>query len=551
MANKFGLPMLGFGLGLRPDHYTHILENTPPVDWFEIISENYMDTEGRPRYMLEQVKEKYPIVMHGVSLSIGTVDAFHSEYLKQLKALIDWVDPVWVSDHLCWTGIAHKQTHDLLPVPYTEEALKHIVERLKEVQDYLERPILMENPSTYLEFQYSEMTEWDFINHMAKESNCGLLLDVNNVYVSCYNHKWDPKTYLDALPLEHVVQIHLAGHQNNGTHIIDTHDNHVTDEVWKLYQYLISTTGPISTMIEWDDKIPAFDIVFAELEKARHLAGSSKKANDLPQFPVNPNLINADNAVDYAPQLQNMQDAILKGDINDAKPEHWIRPKPELSAKEQLDIYIRGYRYRLFDVLYDDYEGLRHYLGDDDLAAYIDGYIETVPSMHPNIARYAEKFPEYIREHAEDIFAYELCLLETQIETIAAGKETTALTQEHLQNRNPEELMANPLPLRQALSLHHFTYPTNIYYTQFLNGEKPDKPEPKETYAAIYRHDNEMWRLDLEKEEYDILLELQKGRSVNDALQTVLKDKDDQEVAENISKWFARWMNNYLLANAA
>ncbi len=201
--------------------------------------------------------------------------------------------------------------------------------------------------------------------------------------------------------------------------------------------------------------------------------------------------------------------------------------------------------------MYDDYEGLRHYLGDDDLTAYIDGYIETVPSMHPNIARYAEKFPDYIREHTDDVFAYELCLLETQIETIAAGKETTALTQEHLQNQNPEELMANPLPLRQALSLHHFTYPTNIYYTQFLNGEKPDKPEPKESYAAIYRHDNDMWRLDLEKEEYDILLELQKGHSVNDALQTVLKEKDDNEVAENISRWFARWMNNYLLANAA
>src|SRR5690606_5464658 len=198
VSNIFDLPMLGFGLGLRPEHYPHILAHNPAVDWFEIISENYMETEGRPKYMLEQIREKYPVVMHGVSLSIGTVDPLKSDYLKELKELIEWVRPVWISDHLCWTGVAHKQTHDLLPVPYTEEALKHIVQRLRAVQDYLERPILMENPSTYLEFQSSAMTEWDFIRHMAEESGCGLLLDANNVYVSCYNHKWDPKTYLDA-----------------------------------------------------------------------------------------------------------------------------------------------------------------------------------------------------------------------------------------------------------------------------------------------------------------------------------------------------------------
>ncbi|MCB1593207.1 MAG: DUF692 domain-containing protein, partial [Alphaproteobacteria bacterium] len=243
---------IGFGMGLRPSHYPFIFENKPPLDWFEIISENFMDTGGRPVRKLEQILEDYPVVMHGVSLSIGTVDPLNSDYLQKLKTLASWVNPPWISDHLCWTGIAHKNTHDLLPVPYTEEALKNIVTRIRQVQDFLERPIVLENPSTYLEFTSSTMTEWEFIARMAQESGCGLLLDVNNVYVSCYNHRWDPKTYIDALPLDRVAQIHLAGHTNKGTHIIDTHDDHVIDEVWALYRYAISKAGPVSTMVEWD-----------------------------------------------------------------------------------------------------------------------------------------------------------------------------------------------------------------------------------------------------------------------------------------------------------
>jgi len=545
VSNVFDLPMLGFGLGLRPEHYPHILEHSPDVDWFEIISENYMETEGRPKYMLEQIREKYPLVMHGVSLSIGTVDPLNSAYLKQLKDLIAWVDPAWISDHLCWTGVAHKQTHDLLPIPYTEEALKHIVERLRLVQDYLERPILMENPSTYLEFQSSEMTEWDFIRHMAEESGCGLLLDANNVYVSCYNHKWDPKTYLDALPMDRVVQIHLAGHQNNGTHIIDTHDDHVTDEVWKLYEYIIGAAGQTSTMVEWDDKIPAFDVVKAELDKARGFAARAGKPNDLPQFTSNTLVRNATgNFPSYTPQLHKMQEAILSGDEEKAAPESWVRAKPELSEKEQINIYIRGYRYRLFDIVYDDYTALRHYLGDDAFSDLIDAYVEVVPSAYPNLARYIEKFPDFVKSHCDD-FAYELALLETAIERIADAGETTALTPEHLAGIDPDALMAQPLPLRMALSLHEFHYPVNAYYGAVIGAEHPAPPAPEASYVAVYRHDYDMWRLDLERQEYEILTELQNG--VPPA--TALEQKD--AAAEDVSRWFARWMNNHLLAATA
>ena len=192
---KQHFPKLGYGLGFRPTHFSYIKENRPDVDWFEIITENYMDTGGKPRRTLDELKERYPIVMHGVSLSIGTVDPLNSEYLEKLKKLEQHVQPKWISDHLCWTGIAHKNTHDLLPVPYTEEALNHIIERIKQVQDYLGRRIVLENPSNYLEFTASSMSEWEFIARMVEGSGCGLLLDVNNIYVSCYNHRWIRNLY--------------------------------------------------------------------------------------------------------------------------------------------------------------------------------------------------------------------------------------------------------------------------------------------------------------------------------------------------------------------
>ena len=268
--NSKAFPHLGFGLGLRTQHYPYIFENTPLVDWFEVISENFIDTDGRPKHNLERIKERYPIVMHGVALSIGTIDPLNSEYLQKLKTAMHWINPAWISDHLCWTGVAHKNTHDLLPVPYTEAALSHVVARIKAVQDYIERPMAFENPSTYLEFKSSSMHEAEFIARMLEASNAYLLLDVNNVYVTCYNHSLDPKAYIDALPLDRVVQIHLSGHTNKGTHIIDTHDDYVVDEVWDIYRYVLQKAKRVpNTMIEWDDQMPDFPVLLAELEKAK------------------------------------------------------------------------------------------------------------------------------------------------------------------------------------------------------------------------------------------------------------------------------------------
>jgi uncharacterized protein (UPF0276 family) len=266
----------GFGLGLRPVHYPAILDGTGPsdsgVDWFEIISENYMVAGGRPLANLMAIRARYPMIMHGVSLSIGSADPLDLDYLAGLKALAARVEPAIVSDHLCWTGTAGLNMHDLLPLPLTEKALDHVCARIDQVQEYLGRPIAMENASTYVTFGSSTIPEWEFMTALARRTGCKLLLDVNNVYVSAFNHGFAAVDYIDAIAPESVAYMHLAGHENNQTYIIDTHDHPVVDGVWDLYAHALRRFGPVPTMIERDDKIPPFAELTAELARARDVA---------------------------------------------------------------------------------------------------------------------------------------------------------------------------------------------------------------------------------------------------------------------------------------
>ncbi|MET0752334.1 MAG: DUF692 domain-containing protein [Pyrinomonadaceae bacterium] len=263
------LPNPGLGLGLRSKHFDYILENNPAVDWFEAISENFMDSGGRPRQVLRQIAERYPVVMHGVSLSIGSLDPLNVEYLKKLKNLAAEIKPLWISDHLCWTGVNGLNTHDLLPLPLTEESLQHVCLRINQLQDFLERPVIFENPSTYLTFKHSTIAEWDFLRYMTEETGCGLLLDVNNVYVSGFNNDFDPAHYIERLPHDKIVQMHIAGHRHCGDYIIDTHDNYVTKDVWELFTLAWQMTGGAATLLEWDSNIPDFEEYHAELLKAK------------------------------------------------------------------------------------------------------------------------------------------------------------------------------------------------------------------------------------------------------------------------------------------
>ncbi len=260
---------LGLGVGLRNSHFDHILKAWPEVDWFEAISENFMDSGGRPRWVLDQLRERYPIVLHGVSMSIGSTDPLDMDYLAKLKALADGVQARWVSDHLCWTGIMGLNSHDLLPLMLTEEALAHVASRVRTVQDVLERPLVLENPSSYVQFQKSTISEPDFLTALCDETGCKLLLDVNNVYVTCFNAGTSTDDYMKAFPFDQVVQMHLAGHQHCGTHIVDTHDGPVCDEVWQLFRTAWQKTGGASPLLEWDGDVPEFDRVHAEVLRAR------------------------------------------------------------------------------------------------------------------------------------------------------------------------------------------------------------------------------------------------------------------------------------------
>ncbi|MGO1003961.1 MNIO family bufferin maturase [Lysobacter sp. CA196] len=270
-------PWLGFGLGLRTEYFEEIIENPPVLDWFEITSENFMVAGGKPRHYLERIRERYPLVMHGVSLSIGSTDPLDFEYLSALRQLARDVEPAWVSDHLCWTGVGGVNSHDLLPLPYSEEAIAHVVRRVEQVQDFLGREILLENLSSYVEFNDSQMPEWEFVAQVARRSGSRILLDINNIQVSARNHGFDPLDYMAGLPADRIWQIHLAGHSDYGDYCIDTHDHEVPAQVWSLYESAIRRFGPISTMIERDDHYPSLTELLAELDLAREAYGRAER----------------------------------------------------------------------------------------------------------------------------------------------------------------------------------------------------------------------------------------------------------------------------------
>ncbi len=278
-------PFLGFGLGLRTEHYQHVIEHKPQVDWFEIISENYMVPGGKPLANLDKIRADYPMVMHGVSMSIGTTDPLNTRYLEKLKHLISRVEPHWISDHLCWTSVDHTNSHDLLPLPYNEATINHIVDRIQQVQDFLGRQMLIENLSSYVTYHHSDMPEWEFVNEIAKRADCFILLDINNIFVSANNHHFEPQDYINGIDNDRVMQFHLAGHSYNGDMIIDTHDHDVCDPVWALYKTALQRFGAVSTMIERDDNIPAFPELRKELSIAESIAQQTLSKQ---QLQINP-----------------------------------------------------------------------------------------------------------------------------------------------------------------------------------------------------------------------------------------------------------------------
>lgn len=271
MNKRFDVPYLGFGLGLRTCHFQDFIETKPKVDWLEIISENFLIDGGQALHHLDFFIEHYPIIAHGVSLSIGSVDPLDMIYLKKLRTLLDKINAPWFSDHICWTKIHGRNLHNLMPLPYTESTINFVSEKIKQVQDYIQRPFIFENVSSYVEFKQSTMPEWEFVRKVSEKADCGILLDINNIYVSGFNHNFDPKQYINNIPKERVLQFHIAGHKDKGNYILDTHDNEIRDEVWDLYRYAKSQFGEVSVLLERDDNIPELNTLLDELNQAKKI----------------------------------------------------------------------------------------------------------------------------------------------------------------------------------------------------------------------------------------------------------------------------------------
>ena len=274
MKTNKDIPKLGIGIGLRIPHYDYIFKEKPPIDWFEIISENFMVEGGKPLENLEKILEHYPVVQHGVTLAIGSPDPLDFDYLKKLKALSRKTKTPWLSDHLCWGRLPGAHYHDLLPLPYTKEVIEYVSERARIVQDYLEIPFALENLSSYVTYKDDQMTEWEFYSAVIEKADIFMMLDVNNIYVSSRNHGFDPKEYYLNIPLERVIQIHLAGHTDHGAYVLDTHDNYVIDQVWEIYKEVYTLTGGVSTLLEWDDNFISFEDTWKEALKAKQFQDS-------------------------------------------------------------------------------------------------------------------------------------------------------------------------------------------------------------------------------------------------------------------------------------
>lgn len=547
MKENFDYPFLGYGLGLRIPHQSHILENKPNIDWFEVISENYMNAGGKPKRVLEDIREHYPIILHGVGLSVGSPEPVDQRYLQQLKELVEWVNPPWLSDHLCWTGVGGKNSHDLLPVPYTDEMLSHIVDKIKHVQDYLGRRILIENPSSYLEFSGSYIPESEFLAALSEKSDCALLLDVNNVYVSCYNHHLDVKEYMDNLPLDRVVQVHLSGHHNYGSHIVDTHDNYVVDEVWNIYRYLIAKAGrEINTMVEWDNNIPEFSVLEGELNKAKEVAKNAYLANDLVQLYQENSIPNVNQ--DTFPQvMDNIIEGITNADHN-IDLSALLREKSNLSYSEQIGVYQHNYTHGLLGAVSEDYKYLRIFLGEEQMEALLEKFIADVYSENFNIYEYSYMLPEYIKQsgfvEGKTEIAYNLALAEAAMRKMFHAPDSIALSLEDLSQIKPEELFDTKLYLVDAACVLKFDYAMNEILAQYESGELPNDFEPTETYLLVYRENEEIWRVKMQYEEYCLLSQFSQGKSIAQAIDNVSRylEISEEQSLGYFQQYFSKWL---------
>jgi len=563
----------GFGLGLRTSHYPDFLAAQQPLDWLEIITDNFLVEGGKPLHMLERIRRDYPMAMHGVAMSIGAAKGLDLTYLHKVKALADRIEPLWVSDHLCWIGPGPQQLHDLYPMPYTDEAARHVITHIQQAQDVLQRRLVIENVSSYINFAGNAASEWQFLSHIANVSDCLLLVDVNNIYVSSVNHRFDPQDYLNALPPERVQQIHLAGHSDHGSYIVDTHDHPVAAPVWQLYAHACQRFGSVATMIERDDDIPPLPTLLEELAVAREISartlthpvavasagpaptdkGHWSSLSEAPQaraFELTTAV-----AVPLAQVQQRLSDFILdktdglaSTDTNEPAPAvcDLLHTQPPATSAQRLNIYHHAYRARLADVLTDSFAKTNLYMGSDAFTEVATAYAVCHPPLTRSLSRYGAGLPAYLSTlYPDNPELHELAQLDWDLRSRFDSADAPALTAESALNT---AWLNWPHPLHPTLLLRPIT--SNVVPLWRAIDADEDVPEviysPEPKTLAVWRKELQPHFQTLEREEATFMRYLMDGPSIEQAANKLTQTgllTDPQ----TLGWWLKTWLDNGML----
>lgn len=562
------VPDLGVGLGLRAPHYQEILAEKHPIGFFEAISENYMSGAKKPLYFLDAIRERYPVVLHGVALSIGGPDELDRDYLFQLKALVDRVDPPWVTDHFCFSKVLGSHVHDLLPLPYTEEMVKRVAERARQVQDYLERPFGLENTSSYLTYTRSEMTEWQFVREVVERADIGVLFDVNNVYVSSYNHGFDSRDFIASVPHERILQIHMAGHTNHGTHIIDTHSGPCSDEVIRLYEETICLTGATPTLVEWDDAIPPLESAIQEVERiararefglGRRPEQSAASLVSLDSSGAIPTRVLAaresltDTQLGVRKSIENPHPlAEREGEL--AAAQIRFQGNDRLSPLNQIEIYRDQFWLRHIGSLREDFPGVLYLLGEHSFDEFARSYLTGGDRPDFSLRTLGREFPAFLRAQTSDSSPIAGVMAELEwayIRAFDAGESHTLVLPE-LTLLSPEEWAQARFTLAASVTLLTFPYPVADLRRAILKGEAPNPShlDAKPEHRVVYRHaDLHLYDKEITRSAFALLAELAQGERLGSACEKVTETNPGSAaiLEQNLATWFQEWTELGLL----
>lgn len=545
----------GCGVGLRTEHYEVITRDWPAMEWFEAISENYMDSGGRPLRILEEVRKRYPVALHGVSLSIGSVDELNVRYLERLKALSDRIEPFIVSDHLCWTGIDGAQLHDLMPLPFTEEALLHIVSRVERVQNFLGRKILLENVSSYVTYKHSVIPEWEFLSEVSRRSGCGILLDLNNVYVNAQNHKFDPYTYLENIPADKVGQFHLAGHTDMGDYLFDTHSGEVIAPVWGLYRKALELYGPVSTLIEWDEAIPEFTRLSEEAERARVYYRKAEAAKRVPQKDAErSSSVSSPRVSEPAlKEVQRWMKVFVQPSSKKQNPgrDSLLNPQGKATGVERMSVYAEGYGVRIHEALKEAFEAVRHVIGEKSFWTLAQAYALAYPSQEYNLSLAGRHLPGFLEDSSfahEYAFLADLARLEWAVSEAFHSFDKAPQDLSALSGLDLEDWEKVSLEFQPSLRLMHSAWPVlDVWRERKTPHEKikinlQNRPQ----WIVISRLELKVRSESVAPLEYECLDLLRQGRALGDVCGVIAEKAGEEEIP--LMNWFAKWSSGGMIS---